>query len=146
MTASSFLPTDLGHEDNVEVGHPRLGALQWRPTRFNFPNPEVRDAAGLGVLPEVYFSGSENVDDFIEGVENPIKLLEIPSDLACVYVKGKTPNPPKLPGRAKDWYEIFGSKLEQNTATDFAQLKAALTKNCPVVRNRKDLEIQFYSS
>ncbi|GFU00090.1 cathepsin L [Trichonephila clavipes] len=27
MAASSFLPTDLGREDNVEVGHPRSGAL-----------------------------------------------------------------------------------------------------------------------
>ncbi|GFS72026.1 uncharacterized protein TNCV_2676781 [Trichonephila clavipes] len=29
---------------------------------------------------------------------------------------------------------------------DFAQLKEALTKNFPVVLNRKDLEVQFYSS
>ncbi|GFV76798.1 hypothetical protein TNCV_4730181 [Trichonephila clavipes] len=28
MAASSFLPTDLGREDNVEVGHLRSGALQ----------------------------------------------------------------------------------------------------------------------
>ncbi|GFV05651.1 hypothetical protein TNCV_1082511, partial [Trichonephila clavipes] len=28
MAASSFLPTDLGREDNVEVGHSRSGALQ----------------------------------------------------------------------------------------------------------------------
>ncbi|GFS79426.1 uncharacterized protein TNCV_3006371 [Trichonephila clavipes] len=35
-------------------------------------------------------------------------------------------------GRARDWYEIFVSVLVQNTATDFAQLKAALTKSFPV--------------
>ncbi|GFY11966.1 hypothetical protein TNCV_4974661 [Trichonephila clavipes] len=28
MTSFSFLPTDLGHEDDVEVGHPQSGALQ----------------------------------------------------------------------------------------------------------------------
>ncbi|GFV61149.1 uncharacterized protein TNCV_2100241 [Trichonephila clavipes] len=107
MAASSFLPTDQGREDNVKVGYPRQGALQWRSTRFNFPNSGVRGAE---------------------------------SDLACEYVKGH------LLGRARDWYEIFRSKLVQNIATDFAQLKVALTKNFPVVRNRKDLDIQFYSS
>ncbi|GFT91327.1 hypothetical protein TNCV_2169101 [Trichonephila clavipes] len=30
MAASSFLPTDLGREDNLEVEHPRSGALQLR--------------------------------------------------------------------------------------------------------------------
>ncbi|GFY30269.1 uncharacterized protein TNCV_4065201 [Trichonephila clavipes] len=114
MVASLFLPTDLGREENVEVGQSRSDAFQWRPTRFDFPNSEIRGAAGLRVMPEVYFSESENVDDFIEG--------------------------------ARDWYEIFGSNLVQNTGTDFAQLKAAVTKNLPVVRNRKDLEIQFYSA
>ncbi|GFY08301.1 uncharacterized protein TNCV_1357071 [Trichonephila clavipes] len=43
-------------------------------------------------------------------------------------------------GRARDWYDIFGSALVQNTATDFAQLKVDLTKNLFVVRNGKDLE------
>ncbi|GFT60491.1 hypothetical protein TNCV_1966031 [Trichonephila clavipes] len=28
MAGSSFLPTDLGREDNVEMGHPLPGALQ----------------------------------------------------------------------------------------------------------------------
>ncbi|GFX71019.1 uncharacterized protein TNCV_2706221 [Trichonephila clavipes] len=83
MAGSSFLPTDLGREDNVEVGHPRAGALQWHPTRFNFPNLE-------------------------RGVENHFKLQEIPSDLASAYVKRH------LPGRARDWYEIFGYNSYDN--------------------------------
>ncbi|GFV95817.1 uncharacterized protein TNCV_1728671 [Trichonephila clavipes] len=41
---------------------------------------------------------------------------------------------------------VFGSALVQDTATDFAQLKAALTKHFPVVRNRKYLESQFNAS
>ncbi|GFX50291.1 uncharacterized protein TNCV_2892081 [Trichonephila clavipes] len=82
----------------------------------------------------------ENVEDFIEGIDNQIKLLEIPSDLSCAHLKDH------LLGRARDWYEIFGSALVQNTAADFAQLKVALTKTFLFVRNRKDLESQFYAS
>ncbi|GFX96377.1 uncharacterized protein TNCV_2054961 [Trichonephila clavipes] len=47
------------------------------------------------------------------------------------------------PGRTQD---IFGSALVQNTATDFAQLKAALSKAFLAIQNRKYLEIRFYSS
>ncbi|GFW40307.1 uncharacterized protein TNCV_1018651 [Trichonephila clavipes] len=49
-------------------------------------------------------------------------------------------------GRALDWYQIFGSTLVQNTATDFAQLKAALSKAFPAIQNRKDLETRSYAS
>ncbi|GFT58347.1 uncharacterized protein TNCV_2118561 [Trichonephila clavipes] len=121
---SSFTPTPLGHEDNSEVKqHPRTNPFQWRSATFNFVNPE----ALLRGLPEVYFSGSSNVHEFIEDIDNHIKWLEILSDLVCVYLKGH------LLGRAREWYEIFGSALVQNTATDFVQLKAALTKTLPVV-------------
>ncbi|GFU65713.1 uncharacterized protein TNCV_5058471 [Trichonephila clavipes] len=89
---------------------------------------------------QVYFSGSENVIEFLEGIDNQIKLLEIPGDLSCVYLKGH------LLGRALDRYQIFGSALVQNTATDFAQLKAALSKAFPAIQNRKDLETRFYAS
>ncbi|GFW37199.1 uncharacterized protein TNCV_5020971 [Trichonephila clavipes] len=50
-----------------------------------------------------------------------------------------------LLGRALDWYQIIGSALVQSTATDFAQLKAALSKAFPVIQNRKDLETRFYA-
>ncbi|GFU07136.1 uncharacterized protein TNCV_1316031 [Trichonephila clavipes] len=49
-------------------------------------------------------------------------------------------------GRALDWYQIFGSTLVQNTATDFAQLKAALSKAFPAIQNKKELETRFYAS
>ncbi|GFY36565.1 uncharacterized protein TNCV_27701 [Trichonephila clavipes] len=49
-------------------------------------------------------------------------------------------------GRALDWYQIFGSTLVQNTATDFAQLKAALSKAFPAIQNKKELENRFYAS
>ncbi|GFV96267.1 uncharacterized protein TNCV_2812441 [Trichonephila clavipes] len=136
MPGSLFPPTPLGHEDNLKVRYlPRAKTFQWRPSRFNSPHPEAGGAAGLGGLQEVYFSGSENVEDFIEGIDNQIKLLYIPSDLSCAYLKGH------LLGRARDWYEIFGSALVQNTATNLTKYsQTALTKDFPVVRNRKDLE------
>ncbi|GFX05886.1 uncharacterized protein TNCV_1785191 [Trichonephila clavipes] len=45
-----------------------------------------------------------------------------------------------------DWYQLFGSALVQNTATDFVQLKAASSKAFPTIQNRKDLETRFYAS
>ncbi|GFT53943.1 uncharacterized protein TNCV_418481 [Trichonephila clavipes] len=139
-SSSSFIPTPLAQADNLGEGHPRGAPLQRRPTKFNLYNPEVRGANGFSVLPEVYFSGSENVTEFLEGIDNQIRLLEIPSDLSCAYLKVH------LMGRAQDWYQIFGSTLVQNTATDFVQLKMALSKAFPAIRNKKDLEIRFYSS
>ncbi|GFX87638.1 uncharacterized protein TNCV_2465311 [Trichonephila clavipes] len=100
----------------------------------------MRKARGFNVLPEVYFSGSENVTEFLEGIDNQIKLRGILSDLSCAYLKGH------LLGRAQDWYQIFRSALVQNTATDFTQLKAALSKAFPAIQNRKDLETRFYAS
>ncbi|GFX19788.1 uncharacterized protein TNCV_2076941 [Trichonephila clavipes] len=137
MPSSSFVnPTPLTHAGTPRDVLPRAGTSQWRPTRFNLYDPDMRKARGFNVLPEVYFSVSENVTKFLEGIGNQIKLLEIPSDLSCAYLKGH------LLGRALDWYQIFGSALVQNTATDFAQLKAALSKAFPAIQNRKDLETQ----
>ncbi|PRD25087.1 UNVERIFIED_CONTAM: hypothetical protein NCL1_41904 [Trichonephila clavipes] len=100
----------------------------------------VRGANGFSVLPEEYFSGSENVNEFLEGIDNQIRLLEIPSDLSCAYLKGH------LLGRAQKWYQIFGFASVQNTATDFAQLKMAWSKTFPAIRNKKDLEINNKNS
>ncbi|GFT09025.1 uncharacterized protein TNCV_4104941 [Trichonephila clavipes] len=41
----------------------------------------MRNARGFNVWPEEYFSGSENVTEFLEGIDNQIKLLEIPSEV-----------------------------------------------------------------
>ncbi|GFW88222.1 uncharacterized protein TNCV_2649151 [Trichonephila clavipes] len=51
-----------------------------------------------------------------------------------------------LLGRALDKCQIFGSALVQNTATDFAQLKAALSKAFLAIQNKKELETRFYAS
>ncbi|GFT00961.1 uncharacterized protein NPIL_582301 [Nephila pilipes] len=58
----------------------------------------------------------------------------------CAYLKGH------LIGRAKDWFEVIGSSYVTGTATDFEQLKQALTNSFPVVKNRLELEAEFYSS
>ncbi|GFW02604.1 uncharacterized protein TNCV_2456181 [Trichonephila clavipes] len=137
---SSFAnPTPLAHADTSRDILPRGGTSQWLPTRFNLYDPEMRNARGFNVWPEMYFSGSENVTEFLEGIGNQIKLLEIPIDLSCAYLKGHL-------GRALDWYQIFGSALGQNSSTDFTQLKAALSKTFPAIQNRKDLETRFYAS
>ncbi|GFT24079.1 uncharacterized protein TNCV_2063421 [Trichonephila clavipes] len=138
---SSFAnPTPPAHADTSTDVHPRGGTSQWRPTRINIYDPEMRNARGFNVWPEVDFSGSENVSEFLEGIDNQIKLLEIPNDLSCAYLKGH------LLGRALDWYQIFGLTLVQNTATDFAHLKAALSKAFPAIQNKKELETRFYAS
>ncbi|GFU86062.1 uncharacterized protein TNCV_654561 [Trichonephila clavipes] len=133
-------PTPLAHADTPRGILPTRGTSQWRTTRFNLYDPEIRNATGFNVWSKGYFSGSENVTEFLEGIDNQIKLLEISSDLSCAYLKGH------LLGRAPDWYQIFGSALVQNTATDFAQLKAALSKAIPAIQNRKYLETRFYAS
>ncbi|GFX50234.1 uncharacterized protein TNCV_2782561 [Trichonephila clavipes] len=89
-------PTPLAHADASRDIFPRGGTSQWRPTRFNLYDPEMRNTRGFNVWPEVYFSGSENVTEFLEGIDNQIKLLEMPSDLLCAYLKGH------LMGRALD--------------------------------------------
>ncbi|GFU71229.1 uncharacterized protein TNCV_3782151 [Trichonephila clavipes] len=108
--------TPLAHADASRDVLPRGGTSQWHPTRFNLYDTEMRNARGFNVWPEVYFPGSEYVAEFLEDIDNQIKLLEIPSDLSCAYLKSH------LLGRALDWYYISGSALVQNTATDYAQL------------------------
>ncbi|GFX75433.1 uncharacterized protein TNCV_2547041 [Trichonephila clavipes] len=68
------------------------------------------------------------------GIENKEKFYEIPNNSACAYLKCHHR------GRAEDWFEMFGYAVLQGTATEFAQLKEALSENFPAVRNEKDLE------
>ncbi|GFY22935.1 uncharacterized protein TNCV_2181961 [Trichonephila clavipes] len=87
--SSSYVnPTPLAHADTSRGYTSKGGTSQWRPTRCNLYDPEMRNTRGFNVWPEVYFSGSENVTEFLEGIDNRIKLLEIPSDLSCAYLKG----------------------------------------------------------
>ncbi|GFX28897.1 uncharacterized protein TNCV_4251361 [Trichonephila clavipes] len=139
--SSSFAnPTPIAHADTSKDLLPRGGTSHWRPARFNLYDPEMRNARGFNVWPEVYFSGLENVTEFLEGIDNEIKLLEIPSDLSCAYLKCY------LLARALDWYQKFVSALVQNIARNCEQLKAALSKAFPAIQIKKEFETRFYAS
>ncbi|GFS81517.1 uncharacterized protein NPIL_668171, partial [Nephila pilipes] len=73
---------------------------------------------------------NEIVSEFLGSIDNGVLFHEIPTNLACAYLKGH------LIASAKDWFEVIGSSYVTGTATDFAQLKQALTNSFPVVRNR----------
>ncbi|GFV81936.1 uncharacterized protein TNCV_3151341 [Trichonephila clavipes] len=82
----------------------------------------------------------ENINDFLENIDNNLAYYEIPAQLACAYLKGH------LKGRALDWFEVLGYRVIEDKATDYAHLKQALSEQFPVVRNRSELETRFYSS
>ncbi|GFU57666.1 uncharacterized protein TNCV_3638211 [Trichonephila clavipes] len=73
-------------------------------------------------------------------MDNNLTYYEIPTQLACAYLKGH------LTGRALDWFEVLGYRVVEDKATDYAHLKQALSEQFPVVRNRSELETRFYSS
>ncbi|GFV94281.1 uncharacterized protein TNCV_2267351 [Trichonephila clavipes] len=65
-------------------------------------NPEFRVGSNFRIMPEEYFSGVENVVEFLENIDNNLTYYEIPTQLACAYLKGH------LTGRALDWFEVLG--------------------------------------
>ncbi|GFV22571.1 uncharacterized protein TNCV_2077631 [Trichonephila clavipes] len=103
-------------------------------------NPENRVGSSFKIIPEQYFSGVENIDDFLENIDHNLAYYEIPAQLACAYLKGL------LKGRALDWFEVLGYRVIEDKATDYAHLKQALSAQFPVVRNRSEVETRFYSS
>ncbi|GFX10579.1 uncharacterized protein TNCV_2584001 [Trichonephila clavipes] len=103
-------------------------------------NPEFRVRSNFRIIPEQYFSGVENVVEFLENVDNNLTYYEIPTQLACAYLKGH------LTGRALDWFEVLGYRVVKDKATDYAYLKQALSEQFPVVRNRSEQQTSFYSS
>ncbi|GFV94750.1 uncharacterized protein TNCV_3864731 [Trichonephila clavipes] len=82
----------------------------------------------------------ENVAEFLENIDNNLTYYEIPTQLACAYLKGR------LTGRALDRFEFLGSRVVEDKATDYAHLKQALREEFPLVRNRFELETRFYAS
>ncbi|GFX54307.1 uncharacterized protein TNCV_3824061 [Trichonephila clavipes] len=102
-------------------------------------NPEFRVGSNFRIIPEQYFSGVENVQEFLENMDN-LTYYEIPTQLACAYLKGH------LTGWAIDWFEALGYRVVEDKETDYAHLKQALSDQFPVVRSRSELETRFYSS
>ncbi|GFW94918.1 retrovirus-related Pol polyprotein from transposon 17.6 [Trichonephila clavipes] len=103
-------------------------------------NPEFRVGSNFRIIPEQYFSGMENVAEFLENIDNNLTYYEIPTQLACAYLKGH------LTRRALDWFEVLGYRVVEDNATNYAHLKQALTEQFPVVRNRSELQTRFYAS
>ncbi|GFW08372.1 uncharacterized protein TNCV_1656861 [Trichonephila clavipes] len=65
-------------------------------------NPEFTVGSNFRIIPEQYFSGVENVAEFLENIDNNLTYYEIPTQLACAYLKGH------LTGRALDWFKVLG--------------------------------------
>ncbi|GFU69354.1 uncharacterized protein TNCV_3210181 [Trichonephila clavipes] len=84
--------------------------------------------------------GEENVVEFLENIDNNLTYYEIPTQLACAYLKGH------LIGLAPDWFEVLGYRVVEDKTTDYAHLKQVLSEQFPTVRNRWELETLFYSS
>ncbi|GFT29383.1 uncharacterized protein TNCV_757391 [Trichonephila clavipes] len=51
-------------------------------------NTENRVGSSFRIIPEQYFSGVENINDFLENIDNNLAYYEIPAQLACAYLKG----------------------------------------------------------
>ncbi|GFW26584.1 uncharacterized protein TNCV_1165181 [Trichonephila clavipes] len=120
-----------------EPGHARKRGLHSGAQRVN---PELRAGSKFRIIPEQYFSGVENVAEFLENIDNNLTYYEIPTQLACAYLKGH------LTGRALDWFEVLGYRVVEDKTTDYAHLKRALSEQFPVVRNKSELETRFFAS
>ncbi|GFY32940.1 uncharacterized protein TNCV_2876891 [Trichonephila clavipes] len=132
MALGSSLPQiNLGVQGVTQGGH-YSGAQR--------VNPEFRFGSNFRIIPEQYFSGMENVVEFLENMDNNLTSYEISPQLACAYLKGH------LTGRALDCFEALGYRVVEDKATNYAHLKQALSEQFPVVRYRSELETRFYSS
>ncbi|GFU15027.1 uncharacterized protein TNCV_2261941, partial [Trichonephila clavipes] len=81
---------------------------------------ENRVGSSFRIIPEQYFSGIENIDDFLENIDHNLAYYEIPAQLACAYLKGH------LKGRALDWFEVLGYRVIEDKTTDYAHLKTGI--------------------
>ncbi|GFX32630.1 uncharacterized protein TNCV_3705021 [Trichonephila clavipes] len=97
-------------------------------------NPEFRVGSNFRIFDRSIFRGMENVAEFLENIDNSLTYYEIPTQLACAYLKGH------LTGRALDWSEVLGYRVVEDKATDYTHLKQALTEQFPwlgIGRNSK---------
>ncbi|GFY32985.1 retrovirus-related Pol polyprotein from transposon 17.6 [Trichonephila clavipes] len=125
--------SDSLNQINLGVQSETQGGLHSGAQRIN---PEFKDGSNFRIIPEQYFSGMENVAEFLENIDNNLTYYEIPTQLACAYLKGH------LTGRAIDWVEVLGYRVVEDKATDYAQLKQALTEQFPLdtqnIKTRND--------
>ncbi|GFX11784.1 uncharacterized protein TNCV_4341291 [Trichonephila clavipes] len=76
----------------------------------NVQIPSLESDLIFEIIPEQYFSGVENVEEFLENIDNNLTYYEIPH----------------LTGQALDWFDILGYRVVEDKATDYAHLKQAL--------------------
>ncbi|GFW29874.1 uncharacterized protein TNCV_3937411 [Trichonephila clavipes] len=110
MTSGHSLP-----QINLSVQGGTQGCSHSGAQRVN--NPEFRVGSNFRIIPEQYFSGMENVSEFLENIDNNLTYYEIPTQLTCAYLKGH------LTGRALDWFDVLGYRIVEDKATDYAHLK-----------------------
>ncbi|GFX81816.1 uncharacterized protein TNCV_2570161 [Trichonephila clavipes] len=124
--------TDFKESDNYYIKGDFLRLKKWcdpggHHSGAQRVNPELRVGSNFRIIPEQYFSGVENVVEFLENMDNNLTYYEIPTQLACAYLKGH------LTGRALDWFEVLGYRVVEDKATDYVHLKQALSEQFPVV-------------
>ncbi|GFT76612.1 uncharacterized protein TNCV_3678471 [Trichonephila clavipes] len=51
-------------------------------------SPEFRVGSNFRIISEQYFSGMENVAEFLENIDKNLTYYEVPTQLACTYLKG----------------------------------------------------------
>ncbi|GFS53976.1 uncharacterized protein TNCV_3761911 [Trichonephila clavipes] len=117
MATGSFLTQNYSRSQSEIQGDLHNGAQQI--------NPGNRVGPGFRIIPEQYFSGVENINDFLENIDNNLAYYEIPAQLACAYLKGH------LKGRALDWFEVLGYRVIEDKATDYAHLKKGIVGTIP---------------
>ncbi|GFT53688.1 uncharacterized protein TNCV_5083541 [Trichonephila clavipes] len=89
MSSGRSLPQfNLGVQGEIQ-GDPHSGAQR------NII-PALRIGSSFRVIPEQFFSGVENVTEFLENIDNNLPYYEMPTQLACAYLKGH------IKGRAFD--------------------------------------------
>ncbi|GFY15413.1 uncharacterized protein TNCV_1572241 [Trichonephila clavipes] len=127
MALGDYLPQiNIGVQGGLHSGAQRI-------------NPEFRVGSNFRIIPEQYFSGMENVAEFLENIDNNLTLRDTQTTGLCIF-KGSSRR------RALDWFEVLGYSVVEDKATDYAHLKQALTEQFPMVRNRSELETRFYAS
>ncbi|GFS63062.1 uncharacterized protein TNCV_3743191 [Trichonephila clavipes] len=89
-------PTPLAHADTSRDVLPRGGTSQWHPTGFNLYDPELKNAREFKVWPEVYFSGSENATEFLEGIDNQTNSLKYPVIYHVLFERSSPGESPRL--------------------------------------------------
>ncbi|GFX09164.1 retrovirus-related Pol polyprotein from transposon gypsy [Trichonephila clavipes] len=71
----------------------------------------------------------ENVAEFLENIDNNLTYYEIPTQLACAYLKGH------LTGRALDWFDVLGYRVVEDK--EFRDANQSASNRFPI-RNRQE--------